>query len=94
MAGMVGAAILLLPVAKALPPLVIALLQHGLRFGMLPISMQSYLLARAPDHTQAMQAVFVSVGQAAIGGGALLGGPLVDHIAPRRRCARAARWRW
>ncbi|QBE66375.1 MFS transporter [Pseudoduganella lutea] len=81
MASLVGAAILLLPAVRAWPPVVVVLITAwGFGFGMLPISMQSYLFASAPGRAQAMQAVFVSVGQTAIGGGALLGGLLVDHL--------------
>ncbi|GGX77038.1 MFS transporter [Massilia dura] len=81
MASMVGAAMLLLPAVRVWPPVVVVLIAvWGFGFGMLPISMQSYLFASAPGRTQAMQAVFVSVGQTAIGGGALLGGLLVDHL--------------
>lgn len=52
----------------------------GLGFGMLPIAMQSWMFGAAPKKLEAVQAVFVSVAQAAIGGGALLGGQVVDHF--------------
>jgi len=52
----------------------------GLGFGMLPIAMQSWMFAAAPKKLEAVQAVFVSVAQAAIGSGALLGGQVVDQF--------------
>lgn len=52
----------------------------GLGFGMLPIAMQTWMFTSAPRQIEAVQAVFVSVAQAAIGLGALLGGLLVDHL--------------
>jgi len=52
----------------------------GLGFGMLPIAMQSWMFGAAPNKLEAVQAVFVSVAQAAIGSGALLGGQVVDHF--------------
>jgi predicted MFS family arabinose efflux permease len=52
----------------------------GLGFGMLPIAMQSWMFGAAPNKLEAVQAIFVSVAQAAIGGGALLGGLVVDHL--------------
>lgn len=58
-------------------PLVIV---WGLGFGMLPIAMQSWMFGAAPQKLEAIQAIFVSVAQAAIGGGALLGGLVVDHF--------------
>jgi predicted MFS family arabinose efflux permease len=58
-------------------PLTIA---WGLGFGMLPIAMQTWMFSAAPRQIEAVQAVFVSVAQAAIGVGALVGGVLVDHL--------------
>lgn len=47
---------------------------------MLPIAMQTWMFAAAPRQIEAVQAVFVSVAQAAIGVGALAGCVLVDHL--------------
>lgn len=52
----------------------------GLGFGMLPIAMQTWMFAAAPRQIEAVQAVFVSVAQAAIGFGALTGGVFVDNL--------------
>ncbi|QSX73723.1 MFS transporter [Lysobacter arenosi] len=52
----------------------------GLGFGMLPIAMQTWLFSAAPDRLESMAALFVSIAQAAIGAGALLGGLTVDHL--------------
>jgi len=51
----------------------------GLAFGMLPIAMQTWLQEFAAGHVEVMQALFVSMAQVAIGGGALVGGLIVDH---------------
>lgn len=56
----------------------------GVGFGMLPIAMQSWMFGAAPNKLEAVQAVFVSVAQAAIGSGALLGGQVVDHFGVSR----------
>ena len=52
----------------------------GMAFGMLPISLQSWMFGAAPHKLEAVQAMGVSVSQAAIGGGALLGGLLADNL--------------
>lgn len=52
----------------------------GLGFGMLPIALQSWMFGAAPQRLEAVQAMFVSTAQAAIGGGALLGGMLADKV--------------
>lgn len=55
----------------------------GLGFGMLPIAVQSWMFGAAPQRLEAVQAMFVSAAQAAIGGGALLGGVLADSLGTR-----------
>lgn len=52
----------------------------GVGFGLLPIAMQSWLFAMAPDRLEAMGAIFVSSAQISIGVGALAGGLVVDHL--------------
>jgi predicted MFS family arabinose efflux permease len=52
----------------------------GMGFGMLPIAIQSWMFGAAPQRLEAVQAIFVSTAQAAIGGGALLGGVLADNL--------------
>jgi predicted MFS family arabinose efflux permease len=52
----------------------------GFGFGMLPIAIQSWMFGAAPHRLEAVQAIFVSAAQAAIGGGALLGGVLADSF--------------
>ncbi|QDL38711.1 MFS transporter [Rhodoferax sediminis] len=52
----------------------------GLGFGMLPIAVQSWMFGAAPQRLEAVQAMYVSAAQAAIGGGALLGGLLADSF--------------
>ncbi len=51
----------------------------GLGFGMLPIALQSWMFDAVPMQREAAQAVFVTLSQVAIGGGALAGGALVDQ---------------
>lgn len=76
---LIGAPVLLLALtgASALAAVVWVLL-WGLGFGMLPIAMQTWLFSAAPDRLESMAALFVSIAQAAIGAGALLGGLTVD----------------
>lgn len=52
----------------------------GFGFGMLPIAMQGWLFAAAPDRLEGVQALFVAIVQAAVGSGALAGGLLVDGM--------------
>ena len=82
MATVLGASILLLALlghdAWSAVPWV---LSWGIGFGMLPIAMQSWMFAAATDKVEAVQAVFVSLSQAAIGAGSLIGGLVADHIA-------------
>ncbi|OHV15721.1 MFS transporter [Methylorubrum extorquens] len=51
----------------------------GFGFGMVPIAMQSWLFGAAPHSVEGIQAVFVTVVQLSIGGGALVGGALADR---------------
>lgn len=79
-AALLGFALLALPAAGAWPWVSIALVVlWGVGFGMLPISLQSWLFSTAPQRIESIQAIFVSVAQTAIGAGALVGGLLVDH---------------
>lgn len=52
----------------------------GLGFGMLPISLQTWMFRAAPQRLEAVQAICVSAAQVAIGSGALLGGLMADHF--------------
>lgn len=58
---------------------VIAVLAWGLAFGMLPITMQTWMFNAAPDRLENVGALFVSVAQLSIGAGALVGGLVVDR---------------
>lgn len=76
-----GGAMLLLLWAGTNPWVASALvLLWGLAWGVLPIAMQTWMFSAAPDRLEGVAALFVSVAQAAIGGGALAGGLAVDHL--------------
>lgn len=76
---LIGAPVLLLALTGASAVAAVAwVLLWGLGFGMLPIAMQTWLFSAAPDRLESMAALFVSIAQAAIGVGALVGGLTVD----------------
>ncbi|TFW07023.1 MFS transporter [Oxalobacteraceae bacterium OM1] len=52
----------------------------GLAFGMMPISVQTWMFKAAPDAMEGGGAVFVSTAQTSLAGGALVGGMAVDHL--------------
>ena len=56
------------------------LMLWGIGFGMQAITVQSWIFAAAPKQLEAVQAMFVSLSQVAIGSGALVGGYLVDGV--------------
>lgn len=72
--------ILLSGIASLAPAVVLLVMVWGVGFGLLPIAMQSWLFAMAPDKLEAMGAIFVSSAQVSIGLGALAGGLTVDHL--------------
>ncbi|SDV07861.1 MFS transporter [Pseudomonas mucidolens] len=57
-----------------------AVVAWGVGFGMLPIAIQSWIFKAAPDRLEVVAALFVAVGQLAMGIGALIGGVAVDHF--------------
>jgi len=52
----------------------------GVAFGMMPISVQTWMFAAAPDAMETGGAVFVATLQMALAAGALVGGLFVDHL--------------
>jgi predicted MFS family arabinose efflux permease len=72
--------LLLLALRGAFAPSIAVVLVWGFGFGLLPIALQSWMFSAAPDRLEVVGALFVSIAQAAIGTGALLGGLLVDHL--------------
>ena len=78
---MLGAPTLLLALAGHSALIAFPLLAiWGLAFGMQAISVQSWLFGAAPKQLEAVQAIFVSLAQVAIGSGALVGGLLMDSL--------------
>ncbi|WP_218191729.1 MFS transporter [Pseudomonas sp. B28(2017)] len=63
--------ILLSGMASLASAVVMLMVLWGVGFGLLPIAMQSWLFAMAPDRLEAMGAIFVSSAQVSIGVGAL-----------------------
>jgi predicted MFS family arabinose efflux permease len=51
----------------------------GVGFGMLPVAMQLFTFAGAPDQRESVSAIFVSLVQASVGVGALVGAFAVDN---------------
>lgn len=52
----------------------------GMAFGMMPMSVQTWIFQAAPHAMESGGAVFVSTVQVALAGGALFGGVIVDHL--------------
>ncbi|GJI94744.1 MFS transporter [Duganella caerulea] len=52
----------------------------GLAFGMMPISVQTWMFKAAPHAMESGGAVFVSTAQISLASGALVGGVSVDHL--------------
>jgi len=52
----------------------------GLAFGMMPISVQTWMFKAAPDAMESGGAVFVATAQISLASGALVGGVSVDHL--------------
>jgi predicted MFS family arabinose efflux permease len=78
---LLGGSISLLTVVGSSPVAsVVLVVIWGFSFGMLPISMQTWLGYLSNGRRDEMQAIFVSLVQAAIGTGSLLGGVIVDHL--------------
>ncbi|SEJ81399.1 Predicted arabinose efflux permease, MFS family [Sphingobium sp. AP50] len=76
-----GGSVLLLSMFGTHPSIAALLVvAWGFGFGMMPISLQSWMFSAAPGRLEGMQALFVSVAQAALGSGALIGGLIVDHV--------------
>ncbi|MBB4291507.1 putative MFS family arabinose efflux permease [Rhizobium leguminosarum] len=73
-----GSALLLFLLGSSQVAAFVAVAVWGLGFGMVPIAMQSFLQSAARDALEDMQAMFVSVGQIAIGLGSFVGGLIVD----------------
>jgi predicted MFS family arabinose efflux permease len=79
--GLLGASVSMLVVAGPNPGVAIPLvILWGLGFGMQPIVTQSWMFDAAPGQLEGVQAAFVSAAQMSIGGGALLGGLVFDHL--------------
>jgi predicted MFS family arabinose efflux permease len=57
----------------------VAVVVWGFAFGMLPIAIQSWIFKAAPDRLESAAALFVALGQLAMGTGALIGGVAVDQ---------------
>jgi predicted MFS family arabinose efflux permease len=79
--ALLGLSIAVLVLGGTMPAVgVIAVVIWGFAFGVLPIAMQTFMFSIAPDRLESTAAVFVSVAQLSVGGGALVGGLIVDHL--------------
>lgn len=79
-ASLIGLPLLLLVLTSLMPLTIVLVMLWGVGFGLLPAAMQSWLFSLTPGRLEIMGALFVSIGQASIGAGALIGGLLVDHL--------------
>ena len=74
-----GALIMLSFVGSAQILAMAVVIAWGFAFGGIPICLQTWMFRAAPELVLSTTAVFVSVFQLALAGGALLGGGVVDH---------------
>lgn len=76
-----GLSTLALPLlGHGLPGATVLLVFWGMAFGMMPMSVQTWIFQAAPHAMESGGAVFVATVQIALAGGALLGGVAVDHL--------------
>lgn len=77
----IGLSTLAMPLlGTSLAGVILLVFTWGLGFGMMPISVQSWMFKAAPDAMESGGAVFVSTAQVALASGALIGGIVVDHL--------------
>jgi predicted MFS family arabinose efflux permease len=74
--SMLGLALL----GYGVPGALLAIVVWGVAFGMMPMSVQTWIFQAAPDALESGGAVFVSTVQIALASGALIGGVAVDHL--------------
>lgn len=74
--SMLGLALL----GYGVPGALLAIVMWGVAFGMMPMSVQTWIFQAAPDALESGGAVFVSTVQIALASGALIGGMAVDHL--------------
>ena len=76
-----GVSALLLPVlGTSLWGATVLIVTWGLAFGMMPISVQTWMFKAAPHAMESGGAVFVATAQVSLASGALVGGMAVDHL--------------
>jgi predicted MFS family arabinose efflux permease len=81
---LLGVALVLLPLTDERPGLtVVLLLLWGVSWGLIPLSLQIWILAAAPRASDGGQAMFVSILQLSLAGGSAVGGILVDWLGVR-----------
>jgi predicted MFS family arabinose efflux permease len=81
---MLGAALIVMPMTGSIPALtVLLLIVWGVAWGLIPLSLQIWILETAPRAHDGGQAMFVSVLQLALAGGSALGGVVVDELGVR-----------
>lgn len=76
---LLGCSMLLLVCSNHPLVAITAVVAWGLGFGMLPIAIQNWIFSAAPERLETAAALFVSIGQLAMGAGALLGGIAIDQ---------------
>lgn len=79
-----GTVLIILPILSFTSPVVVTLfVLWGLLWGIVPLMLQTWLIASLPAAPEAASAVLVTTTQIAIALGALLGGLLMDAFGPR-----------
>lgn len=75
-----GAMIMLVVASRSFSTVVLCVAVWGLSFGMLPVTVQTFMLNSARDHLEVAAAMLVSTIQIAIALGSALGGFVADHF--------------
>lgn len=76
-----GLTVIALGTAAHLSPVAIVLLAlWGMSFGMVPVTLQTWMMRAAPDHAEGALSLFVAIAQLSLALGAAAGGVLVDHL--------------
>lgn len=77
--ALLALSILVIPLVDGLPAVIGVMALWGLAYGATPVGLQTWLLHSAPEYVEPASAIYVSLFQFAIAGGAIVGGFTVDR---------------